>query len=57
MSPFTAIKCKIPFELWFKKPTSYESLRIFGFMAYAHKIQGKLPPRALKVSSLDILMV
>ena len=46
--PSSAIKFKTPLEVWKGGNSSYEHLRIFGCLAYAHKIQDKLEPRAKK---------
>ncbi|KAH9781301.1 hypothetical protein KPL71_008412 [Citrus sinensis] len=48
LSPSAALDFKTPFEKWHGKPTDYGSLKVFGCPAYAHVIQGKLAPRALK---------
>lgn len=47
LSPSVALDYKTPFELWHGKPASYNSLRVFGCLSYAHVSQGKLAPRAL----------
>ena len=45
----TAIDRKTPLERWFGSVASdYESLRIFGCLAYYHVSDGKLNPRARK---------
>ncbi|KAG6388307.1 hypothetical protein SASPL_153509 [Salvia splendens] len=47
--PCSAIDGKTPLEVWSGKPaTDYDSLRIFGFIAYYHVIELKLDPRAKK---------
>ena len=48
LNPPVALDYKTPFELWHGKPASYDVLRMFGCLAYAHIRQGKLAPRALK---------
>lgn len=50
LSPSLAIGFKIPFEMWYGKPASYDNLRVFGCPAYTHIDQGKLELRTLIVS-------
>lgn len=47
-SPLTTINLKTPQKLWFKKPSDYSGLRIFGFPAYAHMNDGRLEPREMQ---------
>ena len=47
-SPSSAIDSNIPEELWLKKKPGYKHMIRFGSIAYIHKDQGKLQPRALK---------
>lgn len=47
-SPFTAIKCKTPKELWYDTLTYYSSFKVFSFLTYAHVNEDKLEPRAKK---------
>ena len=35
-SPSTALKFRIPYEVWYGKPPSYNDLRVFGCVAYIH---------------------
>lgn len=44
----TTIKLETPQEIWSGKSSKYAHLRIFGCIAYVHKNEGKLEPRALK---------
>jgi len=45
--PSSAIDGKTPLEVWSEKPaTDYDSLHVFGFIAYYHVIKSKLDPRA-----------
>ncbi|KAG6386087.1 hypothetical protein SASPL_154974 [Salvia splendens] len=47
--PCSAIDGKTPLEVWSGKPaTDYDSLRIFGSIAYYHVTESKLDPRAKK---------
>uniref|UniRef100_A0A803Q6S7 CCHC-type domain-containing protein n=1 Tax=Cannabis sativa TaxID=3483 RepID=A0A803Q6S7_CANSA len=48
ISPSSAIEFKTPIEVWTGSNSSYDHLRIFGCLAYAHIKQGKLEPRARK---------
>lgn len=45
LSPFTALNCKVPNEVWSGKKPYYSRLRIFGCVAYAHQYKGMLEPR------------
>ena len=45
----SAIDGKTPLEVWSGKPaTDYDSLHVFGSIAYYHVIESKLDPRAKK---------
>ena len=44
----TAIDFKTPQEVWLGKPPSFDNLKVFGCVAYAHVKQDKLDPRAKK---------
>ena len=44
----SAIDLKTPQEMWYKKPSDYSNLKVFGCASYAHVRQDKLEPRALK---------
>ena len=47
--PSSAINGKTPLEKWYGKPaTDYDTLRIFGSIAYYHVKESKLDPRAKK---------
>ncbi|XP_068504229.1 uncharacterized mitochondrial protein AtMg00710-like [Phaseolus vulgaris] len=47
--PSSAIDDKTPLEVWSGKPaTDYDSLHVFGSIAYYHVIESKLDPRANK---------
>nr|CDN96898.1 putative Ty-1 copia retrotransposon [Phaseolus vulgaris] len=47
--PSSAIDGKTPLEVWSGKPaTDYDSLHVFGSIAYYHVIESKLDPRAKK---------
>jgi len=44
--PSFAINGKTPLEVWSGKPaTDYDSLHVFGSIAYSHVIESKLDPR------------
>ncbi|GJS26881.1 retrotransposon protein, putative, ty1-copia subclass [Tanacetum coccineum] len=43
-----AFENKTSMDLWSGHPVNYETLRIFGCVAYSHVNQGKLKPRAIK---------
>ncbi|GJZ57417.1 hypothetical protein Tco_0612911 [Tanacetum coccineum] len=47
-SPFLALEKKTPMSLWSGNPVNYKMLRIFGYVAYSYRNQGKLKPRAIK---------
>ena len=47
--PSSVIDDKIPLEVWYRKPaTDYDSLHVFGSIAYYHVIESKLDPREKK---------
>jgi len=47
--PSSAIDGKTPLEIWSRKPaTDYDSLHVFGFIAYYHVIGSKLDSQANK---------
>ena len=46
--PSTTINMKTSEELWSGHSPSYDRLRVFGCVAYAHIRQDKLEPRAIK---------
>jgi len=46
--PSTTMNMKTPEEVWSGHPLTYDRLRVFGCVAYAHIRQDKLEPRALK---------
>ncbi|KAE8695075.1 Cytochrome P450 82A4 [Hibiscus syriacus] len=53
--PSSAIRGKIPLEVWFGKPaTDYDSLHIFGSTTYYHVKESKLDPRAKKAFFMGI---
>ncbi|KAL6346168.1 hypothetical protein AAG906_027902 [Vitis piasezkii] len=54
-APSSAIDFKTPEELWSRKPSNYEHLRIFGCTAYVHQSEGKLEPRSIKCIFLGYL--
>ena len=44
--PSSIIDGKTPLEVWSKKPaTDYDSLHVFGSIAYYHVIESKFDPR------------
>ncbi|WZY88109.1 hypothetical protein YC2023_044844 [Brassica napus] len=45
-SPSSAVGFKVPEEIWLGKKPGYKHMKKFGFVAYVHKDQGKLKPRA-----------
>lgn len=47
-SPSTAIECKMPMEVWSDTPIDYSSLKVFGYLDYAHVNEGKLKSKAKK---------
>ncbi|GJV31084.1 retrovirus-related pol polyprotein from transposon TNT 1-94 [Tanacetum coccineum] len=47
-SPSTTLEKKTPMDLWSGHPANYETLKIFGCVAYSRVNQGKLKPRAIK---------
>ena len=47
-SPSASIEFKTPYERWPGHKPSFDHLRVFGCLAYAHIKQGKLEPRAKK---------
>lgn len=47
-SPSSFVKFKTPQELWTRKPPNLTHIRMFGCVAYAHKIEGKLVPRDIR---------
>lgn len=47
-SPSSAIYNNILEELWLGKKPGYKHMKRFGSIAYIHKDQGKLKPRAVK---------
>jgi len=48
--PSSTIDGKTPLEVWSGKPaTDYDSLHVFGSIAYYHVIESKLDPREKKV--------
>ena len=48
LSPSAAIGFKTPKEMWSGTAPKYDHLRVFGYVAYAHKRQGKLDHRERK---------
>ncbi|CAM6102302.1 unnamed protein product [Calypogeia fissa] len=36
LSPVSSIDFKTPYEMWYKRPANYSSLRVFGCEAFAH---------------------
>ena len=53
--PSTAIAGKTPLEKWSNKSaTDYDSLHVFGCVAYYHVKESKLDPRAKKAVFLGI---
>ena len=48
MCPSIAINMKTLEEVWSGHPPSYDRLRVFGCVTYAHIRQDKLEPRAIK---------
>ena len=48
MCPSIAIYMKTLEEVWSGHPPSYDRLRVFGCVAYAHIRKDKLQPRAIK---------
>ncbi|GJV12795.1 retrovirus-related pol polyprotein from transposon TNT 1-94 [Tanacetum coccineum] len=53
--PSTVIDGKTPFEKWYGKHASdYDSLHVFGSVAYYHAKESKLDPRAKKALSMGI---
>lgn len=48
LSPSITLDFKTPYEMWYDKPTSYDSLKVFESPVYANISQGKLAPRAFK---------
>ena len=47
-SPCIPLDKKTPIEVWSGSPADYSQLRVFGCTAYAHVVNGKLEPRAIK---------
>ena len=47
-TPSSAMDFKTLEELWFRKPSNYEHIRIFRCTAYVHQSEGKLEPRSIK---------
>ena len=47
-SPSSAVGFKVPEEIWLGKKPGYKHMKKFGSVAYVHKDQGKLKPRAEK---------
>ena len=47
-SPSTGIDFKTPQEVWYGTYFDYSNLCVFGCLAYAHAIDGKLEPMAIK---------
>ena len=53
--PSTAIEGRTPMEMWTgKSATDYDSLHVFGSIAYYHVKESKLDPRAQKVIFMGI---
>ncbi|XP_070036248.1 uncharacterized mitochondrial protein AtMg00710-like [Nicotiana tomentosiformis] len=53
--PSAVIDGKIPFEKWYGKPAvDYDSLHMFGSIAYYHVKESKLDPRAKKAIFMGI---
>lgn len=48
LSPSSAVGFKALYEMWSGQPANYESLRAFGYPAYAYVNQGKFASRALQ---------
>lgn len=46
-SPNASLKFKIPEEVWSGSKVDYGHLRRFGCVAYVHKVQEKISPRAV----------
>lgn len=46
-SPNASLKFKIPEEVWSGSKIDYGHLRRFGCVAYVHKVQDKISPRAV----------
>ncbi|GAB2275344.1 hypothetical protein Dimus_039125 [Dionaea muscipula] len=47
-SPNTVLNLKCPEEIWSGRQPTLNHLRTFGCLAYAHRSEGKLEPRAVK---------
>lgn len=53
ISPSTTIYLKNPQEVWFRKPSDYFGLHIFGYPVYTHVNDGKIDTRAMKCILLE----
>ncbi|KAL2480515.1 Reverse transcriptase Ty1/copia-type domain-containing protein [Abeliophyllum distichum] len=54
-SPSSTVNFKMPQELWSGKSQDLSHIRVFGYAAYAHRVEVKLDPWATKCVMLEYL--